>query len=46
MKTGQAIWRGIASVITNDNGFDRDHNKIKQAVNLIFEKYTAKADTY
>lgn len=46
MKTGQAIWRGIASGITNGNGFDRDQNKIKQAINLIFEKYTARADKY
>lgn len=46
MKTGQSVWRGIASGITNGNGFDRDHNKIKQAINLIFEKYTFRADNY
>ena len=46
VKTGQAVWRGLASGITNGNGFDRDHNKIKQAVNLIFEKYAYRADKY
>ncbi len=46
MKTGQIVWRGIASGITNRNGFDRDQNKIKQAVNLIFEKYAFRADKY
>lgn len=44
MKTGQVIWRGLASGLTNSNGFDRSDNKIKQAVNLIFEKYNARAD--
>ncbi len=46
VKTGQAVWRGLASGITSDNGFDRDQNKIKQAVNLIFEKYAYRADKY
>lgn len=45
-KTGQVIWRGLASGLTNTNGFDRDENKIKQAVNLMFEQYTARADGY
>ena len=44
MKTGQVVWRGLASGLTNSNGFDRSDNKIKQAVNLIFEQYTARAD--
>ncbi|GAB3559835.1 DUF4136 domain-containing protein [Spirosoma fluminis] len=46
MKTGQSVWRGLASGITNGNGFDRDQNKIKQAVNLIFEKYGYRADKF
>ncbi len=46
VKTGQAVWRGLASGITSSNGFDRDQNKIKQAVNLIFEKYAYRADKY
>lgn len=44
LKTGQVIWRGLASGLTNTNGFDRDENRIKQAVNLIFEKYAYRAD--
>lgn len=43
-KTGQVVWRGLASGLTNANGFDRDENRIKQAVNLIFEKYGYRAD--
>lgn len=43
-KTGQSVWRGLASGLTNENGFDRDHNKIKEAMNLIFEKYEYRAD--
>ncbi|WP_245882465.1 DUF4136 domain-containing protein [Spirosoma oryzae] len=46
MKTGQSVWRGLASGITNGNGFDREENKIRQAVNLIFEKYGYRADKY
>ncbi|WP_080055831.1 DUF4136 domain-containing protein [Spirosoma aerolatum] len=45
-KTGQVVWRGLASGLTNTNGFDRDQNKIKQAINLIFEKYSSRADAY
>ncbi|MVM41600.1 DUF4136 domain-containing protein [Spirosoma sp. HMF3257] len=45
-KTGQVVWRGLASGLTNNNGFDRDHNKIKQAINLMFEKYSYRADHY
>ncbi len=46
VKTGQAVWRGLASGITSSNGFDRNQNKIKQAVNLVFEKYGYRADKY
>lgn len=45
-KTGQVVWRGLASGLTNANGFDRDENKIKQAINLIFEPYSYRADKY
>ncbi|MGA0557372.1 DUF4136 domain-containing protein [Larkinella sp. VNQ87] len=45
-KTGQVVWRGLASGLTNANGFDRSDNKIKEAVNLIFEKYPYRADQY
>jgi len=45
-KTGQIVWRGLASGLTNANGFDGQENKIKQAVNLIFEKYAYRADQH
>ncbi|QKZ11314.1 DUF4136 domain-containing protein [Spirosoma sp. KUDC1026] len=45
-KSGQVIWRGISSGLTNTNGFDRDENKVKQAINLLFEKYSYRADKY
>ena len=45
-KTGQVVWRGLASGLTNTNGFDRDENKIKQAINLMFENYNQRADGY
>lgn len=45
-KTGQVVWRGLTSGLTNTNGFDRDQNKIKQAINLLFEKYAYRADKF
>ena len=45
-KSGQVVWRGLASGLTNDNGFDRDQNNIKEAVNLMFNKYDYRADKY
>ncbi|WP_254448870.1 DUF4136 domain-containing protein [Spirosoma rhododendri] len=44
MKTGQFVWRGFASGMTNSNGFDRGHDEINYAVNLLFEKYGYRAD--
>jgi hypothetical protein len=44
VKTGQVVWRGLASGLTNTNGFDRDENKVKQAVNLVFNEYNQRAD--
>ncbi len=43
-KTGQVVWRGLISGLTNDNGFDRSQNKIKESINLIFEKYPFRGD--
>ncbi len=45
-KSGQVVWRGLASGLTNANGFDRGQNNIKEAVNLMFEKYSYRADKY
>lgn len=44
VKSGRVVWRGLASGLTTTNGFDRSDNKIKQAVNLIFEQYGFRAD--
>lgn len=46
LKTGQVIWRGLASGLTHTNGFDRTDNNIREAVNLIFSKYEYRADKY
>lgn len=45
-KTDQAIWQGLASGLTTDNGFDRQQGKIREAVNLIFNKYPYRADKF
>lgn len=42
-KTGQMVWRGLASGLTNTNGFDRTDNRIRQAVKLMFDQYPVKA---
>lgn len=43
MKTGQNVWRGLASGLTNTNGFDRSDNRIRQAVKLMFDQYPVRA---
>lgn len=45
-KTSQAIWRGLASGLTSDNSFNRQEGKVREAVNLIFNKYAYRADKY
>ncbi len=45
-KSGQVVWRGLASGLTNANGFDRNENKVKEAVKLMFDKYEYRADKY
>ncbi len=45
-KSGQVVWRGLASGLTNANGFDRTQNNVKEAVNLMFNKYDFRADKY
>ena len=45
-KTDQAIWRGLASGLTSGNSFNRQEGKIREAVNLIFNKYAYRADKY
>ena len=45
-KTSQLVWEGFASGLTNDSEFTTDETKVKQAINLIFEKYKYRADKY
>lgn len=45
-KTGQVVWRGLASGLTTNNGFDRQRNKIREATTLLFDKYSYRADKY
>lgn len=45
-KTGQTVWFGTASGLTNNNGFDRSENRVRQAVNLIFKQFNYRGDKY
>lgn len=45
-KTDEAIWQGIASGLLTANSKDRQEGKIREAVNLIFNKYPYRADSY
>ncbi|GAB3704590.1 DUF4136 domain-containing protein [Spirosoma flavus] len=45
-KTDQVIWTGWASGLTTDNGFDRQQGKVREAVNLIFNQFSYRADNY
>lgn len=45
-KTGQTVWFGSASGLTNTNGFDRSENRIRQAINLLFKQYNYRGDKY
>ncbi|WP_345264328.1 DUF4136 domain-containing protein [Nibrella viscosa] len=42
--TGEVVWQGFASGLMDGNVFDKREDKIKQAVNLIFEKYPYRGD--
>lgn len=45
-KTDQAVWQGLASGLTSSNGLDRQEGKVREAVNLIFNKYPYRADKF
>jgi hypothetical protein len=45
-KTSQLAWEGFASGLMTDNAFTSDEVKIRQAINLIFEKFRYRADKY
>ncbi len=43
-KSGQVVWRGLVSGLTNSNGFDMSENRVKEAVKLMFDRYDYRAD--
>ncbi|MDJ1469434.1 DUF4136 domain-containing protein [Xanthocytophaga flava] len=43
-KSGETIWRGFASGLMNGTTFNKEEEKIKEAVNLIYQDYPARAD--
>ncbi|QMW03483.1 DUF4136 domain-containing protein [Spirosoma foliorum] len=45
-KTDEAIWQGIASGLITANNRDHQEGKIREAINLIFNKYPYRADSY
>ena len=45
-KTDQVVWTGLASGLTSSNGFERQQGKIREAVNLIFNQFSYRADNY
>ncbi len=45
-KSGEMIWQGYASGIMDGQMFDRDSEKIAEAVELIFEEFNARGDEY
>jgi hypothetical protein len=45
-KNGTLVWQGFASGLINNKEFIKDHEKIKEAVNLIFEEYGMRATDY
>ena len=43
-KTGELVWQGYASGLMDGNAFNKDKNKIAEAVSMIFDSYTHRAD--
>lgn len=43
VKKGDIVWQGFASGLINGKAFIKDEAKIKEAVNLIFDKYEYRA---
>lgn len=43
-KSGETIWRGFASGLMNGTAFNKEEEKIREAVNLIYQDYPARAD--
>lgn len=45
-KSGTVVWQGFASGLIENNVFIKEEGKIREAVNLIFEKYNQRAEEY
>ena len=46
-KSDKVVWTGMASgMATSSNGFNRQKEKIDEAMNLIFQQYGYRADKY
>ena len=43
-KTQEVVWQGYASGLYKENSFVNDQAEVKEAVNLIFEKFKYRAD--
>lgn len=43
-KTGELVWQGYASGLMDGNVFNKEKNKITQAVSMIFDSYNHRAD--
>jgi hypothetical protein len=45
-RAGRLVWQGFASGLMENNKFVKDEGKIRNAVNLVFEKYNYRASEY
>lgn len=43
-KTGEVVWTGFASGLMDGNLFNKKEDKVKEAVNLVFDQYKHRAD--
>jgi hypothetical protein len=43
-KSGQVVWQGFASGLINDNKFIKDKVQVREAANLIFDRFDERAD--
>lgn len=43
-KTGELVWQGYASGLMDGNVFNKDKDKISEAVSMIFDTYNHRAD--
>ncbi len=43
-KTGEMVWQGYASGLMDGNVFNKEKNKIDEAVSMVFKSYNHRAD--